>query len=282
MPTLTDARDTAGAQIAALSDGATAYFTHGSTGPWVVLVHGLMTPSFAWEPMADALAAGGYRVLRYDALGRGLSDRPAVSYDLPLYVRQLRELAAGLGIEEMHLVGWSMGGVIVSQLALESPDRVASLTLIAPGLFLDRPRALGVLMRVPGHAKLIAHQAGSAVQRMRDQHFGDPAKVGDYVERAGEQLRYPGVGESLASTLEHFSWNAAARMGPVGEHPRPVLIVWGEDDPLTPYAQASAATKLFPRAELISMPGGRHAPHLEFPEETRAAVLRTLSASTTP
>ena len=123
--------------MAPLSEGLTAYHIAGDRGPWVVLVHGLVTPSYAWEPLAETLAAEGFRVLRYDHFGRGLSDRPAIRYDLDLYVCQLRELIDTLGIESMHLIGWSMGGLIVTRFAAEHPASVASLTLISPGLFLD-------------------------------------------------------------------------------------------------------------------------------------------------
>src|SRR5439155_24983892 len=123
-------------------DGVTAYHVHGDAGPWVVLVHGLVTPMYAWESLATALAAAGFRVLRYDQLGRGLSDRPRAQYDLPLYVRQLRQLLAALDIASAHVVGWSMGSVVASRFALESPERVRSHVLIAPGLLVPQPLRL--------------------------------------------------------------------------------------------------------------------------------------------
>jgi pimeloyl-ACP methyl ester carboxylesterase len=127
MTSLIQARATVGAQTARLSDGDTAYHRAGDDGPWVVLVHGLVTPSYAWEALAGTLVTEGFRVLRYDEFGRGLSERPPVRYDLDLYVRQLRELTDFLGIETMHLIGWSMGGVIVTRFAAGQRARVACL-----------------------------------------------------------------------------------------------------------------------------------------------------------
>jgi pimeloyl-ACP methyl ester carboxylesterase len=156
MSSLSRARSAARAQVAPLSEGLTAYHIAGDRGPWVVLVHGLVTPSYAWEPLAETLAAEGFRVLRYDHFGRGLSDRPAIRYDLDLYVCQLRELIDTLGIESMHLIGWSMGGLIVTRFAAEHPASVASLTLISPGLFLDSLGFGQRLSRLPGMHRLIA------------------------------------------------------------------------------------------------------------------------------
>lgn len=63
---LSSARVAAGAEIARLSDGDTAYYLAGDRGPWVVLVHGVLPLGYTWEPLAKALAEQGFRVLYYD------------------------------------------------------------------------------------------------------------------------------------------------------------------------------------------------------------------------
>jgi pimeloyl-ACP methyl ester carboxylesterase len=276
MRSLIQARVAAGAQSAQLSDGTTAYHVHGERGPWVMLVHGLVTPSYSWEAIADMLAAEGFRVLRYDEFGRGLSDRPAIRYDLDLYVRQLRELTDELGIDTMHLVGWSMGSIIITRFAFEHPTRVESLTLIAPGLFMRQPLPMQVLSRLPGARKLIAWRVGDAIDRLDKAHLSRPDRFPHYRERAREQLEFPGMGESLASTVTHFPWGAGDDLRTVGEHPRPVLVVWGDKDTVTPYANASRVLQLYPRATLLTVEGGRHAPHLDHAELVHPAIVRHL------
>ena len=59
----------------------------------VVLVHGFSVPYYIWDSTTTALAAAGYRVVRYDEYGRGLSDRPNVDYTADLYDRQLERAA---------------------------------------------------------------------------------------------------------------------------------------------------------------------------------------------
>ncbi|MDP7703761.1 alpha/beta fold hydrolase [Mycobacterium sp. TY815] len=281
MQSLRQAREAANAQSAALSHGVTAYHVAGDDGPWVVLVHGLVTPSYAWEPLSEAIAAQGFRVLRYDQYGRGLSDRPRVAYDLDLYVGQLRELADTLGIERTHLIGWSMGALMVTRLAAECPERAESIALIAPGLYASGSVKVAAqqLLRLPGVRKLVASRVGDVIDRLPQQHMSRPERFPDYSERAREQLRFPGMAESFASTVANYPARAGDQWAGVGEHPRPVLVVWGTDDAVTPYANRAQVQRLYPRSELLAVEGARHAPHLDHPEIVHPAILRHLAAA---
>jgi pimeloyl-ACP methyl ester carboxylesterase len=271
---LATARVDAGARAMRLTDGTTAYHVHGDHGPWVVLVHGLLTPMYAWEGTAIALANAGFRVLRYDHFGRGLSDRPRARYDLDLYVRQLRELTLGLGITSSHVVGWSMGTLIATRFAIDYPNAARSMVLIAPAFFLEPPPRLRAVTRLPFARAIIALRARALIDELPGQHLIDPERLPGYRERMHEQRRYPGLGASLASTILNFAWHAGPELRAAGEHARPVLLVWGDRDQATPYANAARTRALFPRAELFTIPGALHAPHVDQPDETHAAILR--------
>lgn len=276
---LEQARRNAGVHTARLEEGATAYQVEGSTGPWVVLVHGLLTPMFAWEPLSTLLSEHGYRVLRYDQFGRGLSDRPALRYDPALYTRQLTQLTEQLGITCMHLVSWSMGGVIASRFALEQPTRVASLTLIAPALFLQPPRKLRLLLPFALGRRLIARNMRGPIASLAHQHLAFPERFPDYQARMSEQLAFPGLGESFVSTLQHFAWNAGHDWTSLGAHPRRTLVIWGDQDQTTPYANAAPVAKLFPRAQQLRVAGARHGVHLDHQDIVYPALLAHLAAS---
>lgn len=278
MQSLPQAREASSARSASLSNGVTAYHVAGDHGPWVVLVHGLVTPGYVWEPLSELLVAQGYRVLRYDQFGRGLSDRPRVRYDLDLYVRQLRELVDTVGIESMHLIGWSMGAVIVTRFAAECPDRAASIALIAPGLYASGSVkvAAQLLLRLPGARKLVASRIGDVIDRLPQQHLSRPHTFPDYSERAREQLRFPGMAESFASTVAHYPAQAGDQWASVAEHSRPVLVVWGTEDAVTPFANSARVLRLYPGAEFLAVKGAKHAPHLDHAEVVFPAILRHL------
>src|ERR1043165_8585200 len=84
------ARHFAAGQYVRLPDGMTHYEVGGpDTGRRVVLVHGFSVPYYIWDSTFIALTNAGFRVARYDLLGRGYSDRPDTRYNLDLYDRQL-------------------------------------------------------------------------------------------------------------------------------------------------------------------------------------------------
>jgi pimeloyl-ACP methyl ester carboxylesterase len=270
------ARADAGALSVRLSDGTTAYHVHGSEGPWVVMVHGLITPGDAWRPLAEGMARQGFRVLHYDQFGRGLSDRPALRYDLALYARQLRELMDAVGIAGAHHVSWSMGGLVSSQVALDEPERVHRLAMIAPGFFVPAPAAVRLVSKLPFADRIIARRLGATMRALPAEHLAEPGRFPLYGQRLREQEQHAGVRESFASTVMNYRWNAGPEFQPVGAHPRRVLLVWGDDDPSTPYRNAARVCQVFPRAELITLRGARHAPHLEHRDEIEAALVRFL------
>src|SRR6476661_1407463 len=111
------ARHEATGKFVRLSDGLTHYQIDGpDSGRVVVLAHGFSVPYYIWDSTAAHLSGAGYRVIRYDEYGRGLSDRPNVPYVDDLYDRQLGELLDSLKItERVDLAGVSMGGAVTSK-----------------------------------------------------------------------------------------------------------------------------------------------------------------------
>jgi 3-oxoadipate enol-lactonase len=99
-------------------------------GPVIVLLHPGVGDARVWDDQWPALAQAG-RVIRYDLRGFGRSPAPTESFTL---LGDLRQVLDHFGVERAHLVGNSMGGTTAIRLALTSPSRVASLTLLAPGI----------------------------------------------------------------------------------------------------------------------------------------------------
>ena len=135
MQTLTDEvrKETSG-QFIQLSKGKIHYELSGpKNAQTVVLIHGFTTPYFVWDKNVEELTNAGFRVLRYDHYGRGLSDRPEVKYDRNLYDHLLIELLQKLNIQTpVHLVGTvpSIGNVTVSA----EPSRITCILSTYPEL----------------------------------------------------------------------------------------------------------------------------------------------------
>ena len=99
----------------------------------VLLVHGFAGSTFSWRYTAPALAAAGYRVVAVDLPGFGLSERslnftPAADIRAELLWDLLESLEPG---SDWHLVGHSMGGGVVTAMALQNPEQVKSISMVA-------------------------------------------------------------------------------------------------------------------------------------------------------
>ena len=118
-----------------LSDGCTRYELEGDGDECFVLVHGFSSPYFIYDNLYESLLARGYQVLRYDLIGRGLSDRPKAVYDADFFVKQLDELTdALLPGKTFTIIGTSMGGIIGTRFVQMHPAKVSRLILLAPAV----------------------------------------------------------------------------------------------------------------------------------------------------
>lgn len=241
-----------------LKDGVVHYRLAGPAGgPLIVLVHGFSTPSFVWNDYFSPLTRAGYRVLAFDNYGRGFSDRPDTRYDADLSDRELEELLDRLAPEgTVHLVGYSMGGAVATIFAARHPERVSSLTLIAPaGLgivkndnveLLKRPLIGDWIVRMFG---LRIFHAAAADEARRAP---DPTR---FLTDFDRQMDYRGYGDALLSTLRHFPLTGAdAAFTEAGRAARPVMVIWGEADDTVPFSNAKKLMELMPRAKLYSYP----------------------------
>ena len=133
-----------------LPTGVTHYEVKGNPDArCVVLIHGNAAPYVSWDNTIVDLVDAGLRVLRYDVIGHGFSDRPRLrTYDRALYVRQLTELIDHLDIPyPISVVGTSQGGSIGACFAAENPGKVERLGLLAP-LFDDFVGAKSPMMKI--------------------------------------------------------------------------------------------------------------------------------------
>jgi pimeloyl-ACP methyl ester carboxylesterase len=105
----------------------------GSSGPAVLFVHGNVSSSLFWQQTMLDLPAP-YRPIAMDLRGFGDTDPEPVDATRGLrdYAEDLAALVDAMGLDRVHLVGWSMGGGVVLQYLLDAADRVASLTLVNP------------------------------------------------------------------------------------------------------------------------------------------------------
>jgi pimeloyl-ACP methyl ester carboxylesterase len=247
-----------------------------------VLVHGFSTPLLVWERTLPALAAAGCCTVAYDLYGRGYSDRLQCAYGPELYERQLRDLLGTLALRwPVDLVGFSMGAQICARFADRYPSRVRRLVLIDPagfGASALRPSRLALL---PGIGEWLQRRAGpESVAQRAEAMFADPAAVPpDFRARVLAQARFRGTGRALLSTRRSMPAAVPELYARLEAMRRPVLIVWGTEDRITPYARHVEARAAIPSAQFLSVEGAGHAAMCERPGVVNPVIVEFLRRS---
>jgi pimeloyl-ACP methyl ester carboxylesterase len=103
----------------------------------IVLVPGGLSGWISWRPHADVLSKN-YRVMRVQLLNMATAEKnqlPPPGYSLRMESEALKNTLDQIGFEKVHLVGWSHGGEVSLDLALNYPDRIRTLTLIEPAAY---------------------------------------------------------------------------------------------------------------------------------------------------
>lgn len=104
------------------------YEIHGEGYP-VLLVHGYGGKKEEWLPQVGALSKH-FKVITFDNRGAGKSERPNIPYTMDMYADDINELLKFLKIEKTHVIGQSLGGMIVQNFVLKYPELVNKLVLI--------------------------------------------------------------------------------------------------------------------------------------------------------
>lgn len=260
---------------AAIDGQRISYLDNGRTtaARTVMFVHGFGDSSASWMFMARLFRDGDYRVIIPDLPGFGRSSRnPDADYGYAAQANRLFLLLQSLKVGSVHLVGNSMGGGVVGQMALMKPQAVASLTLIdAAGVHtratdLDREVLKGSNFLIPKAPEDLPRllEFAMAKRPVMSQPIIDymaERAVADHAlhNRIFYQVLMPGVGFLTLSLADIKT---------------PTLVVWGENDRLLHVENGRVFQRYIPGARLLVLPGIGHMPMAEAPEETGLAILR--------
>lgn len=274
-------RKEAGGSFIKLTDGTTHYELSGpENGKPIVLVHGFSVPYFIFDPTFDFLTKAGFRVLRYDLIGRGYSDRPKTAYKIDLFVRQLRDLLEALNLPQVNLLGLSMGGPITASFIDQNPQVVDKFILIDPAgakrvtlsLLLE-----AVKLPIFGELALGLFGSGSMVKGIASDMF-DPELVEHFQAQYKIQMQYKGFKYAILSTMRNRMLESFAETyARVGKLKKPTLLIWGKNDATVPFKNSSEILKAIPHAEFHPIENCGHIPHYEKPEIVNKVLLEFLS-----
>jgi len=264
-----------------LSDGVTHFELAGpSDGDLAVFAGGITVPLSYWDELTAELHAAGLRTLTYSAYGRGLSDRVRAKYDESLHVRQLIELTTCLELQQpQHVVGTSMGALVAMAYADHRTDAVSTLTIVGPAGLLHQPAWQKALLHAGPLTGLIARNLG---YRLLEGHLShnvrDPQRAAALTATVRDAYRYEGSMYAFFSTLQNFPLSGRAELyAKTAQLGIPTMLVWGDDDQVTPIENLGAARELLrPERCHVVRECGHMAP-LERPDIVAAHLISFLT-----
>jgi pimeloyl-ACP methyl ester carboxylesterase len=268
--------------------------------PALLMVMGLGAQLTIWpDSLFQGLAQRGFYVIRYDNRDTGLSTdfeaagTPDIAaafqkamrgekVDAPYRLDDMAADAVGLldalGIRRAHMVGASMGGMIVQIVASRYPERTRSMVSIystsgRPGLPMGKPEALAMLAGQPeGPSR---EQRVAYGMKLRET-IGSPgfpmpeAELRGFVERNVDRRWYPqgGARQYLAIIA------SGDRVELLKTVEAPTLVLHGEEDPLLPVECGRDVARLVPGAEIQTYPGWGH----DFPSQMIPVLIDRIAA----
>ena len=246
------------------------YCDEGAGPETILLVNGLADDLQTWSYQVPAFLDAGYRVVRFDNRGVGESSKPAGPYTTKLFAADTKALVDHLGLTQFHLLGVSMGGMIVQEYALAHPEDLRSVTMActyaAPGPFCSKMYALWAdqapVLGVPAIMRDVALWAFTL------EFFENrPAELAEF-ESAMQFMNQP-VSAYLAQLESIRTHDATDRLSSLKV---PTLVLAGANDILIPVELSRRLHALIPGSTWATSKGG-HCCIWEFPESFNSTVL---------
>jgi len=263
--------------VISINDCKIYYEIHGQGDP-LLLIMGLRRNLEWWYCQLPVLAEQ-FQVIVFDNRGAGRSDKPVMEYSIRLFAEDTAGLMDALGLNSAGILGYSMGGYIAQELALNYPDRVNKMILASTGCGGDR----AVLMSSERLEKFQANAGLKPEEILRkdmDIYFSDK-----FVEQNSAMIE-----EFIEISLRHYQpadaffrqFDACLRHDTVDRLNHltvPTLIMTGDDDPLVPPENSHVLKELIPNAELFVFPGGRHCVMIEESDRYNQKVIDFFKAA---
>ena len=242
----------------------TLYTQTGGAGPDLVLVHGWGLHGGIWDEFVPLLEAA-FRVTRVDLPGHG---RSAWQGQATLDAM----VAAVLDAVPLHAawLGWSLGGLVAARAALQAPERVSALVLLAgTPCFVRQPGWQNAMLPalLESFAAELRDDYRQTLNRFLSLQVRGSEHAGRVLRTLRAELLAQGEPEPAALQAGLEILRSTDLRAAVAGVTCPVLLLMGERDTLVPAAAGAAAAPLFQDARVAVITGAGHAPFLQDPQQ---------------
>jgi len=248
------------------------YYTLGpEKGRPVVMVHGLGGRAEDWEKLAPYLRKAGYRVYLPDLPGFGQSERPTnFSYSVTDQSKIVVGFLDALGLKQVDLGGWSMGGWIVQLVAANNPERVSRLMLFDTA---------GLHVKPEWDTKLFTPISPAEIEKLDKLLMPHPPRLPNFVARDIMRVSREHAWV-MRRSLDTMLQGRETTDSLLPHLKMPVLIVWGEVDQITPLSEGKNIHKLIPQSQMDVVAGCGHLAPNECAKVIGPEVIRFLKQPT--
>nr|WP_246232607.1 alpha/beta fold hydrolase [Aurantimonas aggregata] len=238
-------------------------------------MHGFDGRAAVWSAVCAALGDVDRRTVAFDLPGHGRSLGYPGAGPAKVAARAVLSELDQRGIATAHLVGHSMGGAVAALICLFAPERVSSLTLLSPGGF-------GPEIGIDPIRAVMEASAGQELWRAVG-FMGAPGWTAPVdVAAAGVGERTPQARAAMRRIFDQLfdgGWQGVLPLAAIAGRHRPIRVLWGDEDPVTPITQAN---DLPPGFAVHRLDGVGHMPMLEAPEACAALIRAAVADEKSP
>ncbi len=243
-------------------DGVDVRYRESGTGPAVVLLHGYGASADSWGPVQPHLARS-HRVIAVDLKGFGYTSRPEGDYSPAAQAELVWKVLDKLGVTDVAIVGHSWGSSVALAMAVAHPERTRRVALYAAYVYDEQVPSFLRWSQKSGLGEVLFSLFYK--ERIEDRatlaYYDERWVTQPRVDRVEADLDLPGTTAAALATARghHF----AALHESLKSFRKPVLLLWGEDDEVTPVKFGVQLERELTDAKLITYSRCGHIPMVE-------------------
>lgn len=242
------------------------YFDNNQRGSPVLLIHGLGGSLESWTNNIESFSTK-YRVIALDLPGFGLSDKPRIDYTIDFYVNFLKKFIKKLKIKHLFLIGSSLGGHIVVELAIRNPKLVDKAVLVSPAGSL--PKSFKGTSALKRYLKIVGAKSALEVREILSS-IDNSIVTHIYAEALYKRISLPGAKYAFISALKG-SAKASRYTTKLEKINTKILLIWGKNDKMIPVRFIRTFLE-HGDSRIIIFENCGHRPHVEKPKLFNKAV----------